>query len=201
MFNDLPLLSLLVWLPITGGLITLTSGDRESTGARRIAFAFSMATLLLCIPLYSGFNTATAAMQYEERVVWIEAFNIFYHMGVDGISMPLIVLTAFITPLVVIAGWKVINVRASQYMAAFLIMEGLMIGVFAALDAALFYVFWEAMLIPMFIVIGIWGGANRVYATIKFFLYTFFGSVFMLIALLYSSFVTWCMHGALQRPM
>jgi len=185
MFNDQPLLSLLVWLPIVGGLITLTSGDRESTGAKRIAFAFSMATLLLCIPLYSGFNTTTAAMQFEERVVWIEAFNIFYHMGVDGISMPLIVLTAFITPLVVIAGWKVINVRASQYMAAFLIMEGLMIGVFSALDSMLFYVFWEAMLIPMFLIIGVWGGPNRIYATIKFFLYTFLGSVLMLVALIY----------------
>ena len=105
MFNDLPLLSLLIWLPVVGGLITLTSGDRDSTGARRIALAFSIATLLLCIPLYTNFSTTTADMQFEERVVWIEAFNIFYHMGVDGISMPLIILTAFITPLVVIAGW------------------------------------------------------------------------------------------------
>ena len=185
MFNDLPLLSLLVWLPIVGGLITLTSGDRESTGAKRIAFAFSMVTLLLCIPLYTGFSTTTADMQFVERTPWIEAFNIYYHMGVDGISMPLIVLTAFITPLVVIAGWKVINVRASQYMAAFLIMEGLMIGVFTALDSMLFYVFWEAMLIPMFLIIGVWGGPNRIYATIKFFLYTFLGSVLMLVALIY----------------
>jgi NADH-quinone oxidoreductase subunit M len=185
MFNDLPLLSLLIWLPVVGGLITLTSGDRDSTGARRIALAFSIATLLLCIPLYTNFSTTTADMQFEERVVWIEAFNIFYHMGVDGISMPLIILTAFITPLVIIAGWKVIQVRASQYMAAFLIMEGLMIGVFSALDAMLFYVFWEAMLIPMFLIIGIWGGPNRIYATIKFFLYTFLGSVLMLVALIY----------------
>jgi NADH-quinone oxidoreductase subunit M len=185
MFNDLPLLSLLIWLPVVGGLITLTSGDRDSTGARRIALAFSIATLLLCIPLYTNFSTTTADMQFEERVVWIEAFNIFYHMGVDGISMPLIILTAFITPLVVIAGWKVIQVRASQYMAAFLIMEGLMIGVFSALDAMLFYVFWEAMLIPMFLIIGVWGGPNRIYATIKFFLYTFLGSVLMLVALIY----------------
>jgi len=144
MFNELPLLSILVWLPIVGGLITLTSGDRESTGAKRIAFMFSAITLLLCIPLYTGFDTSTADMQFAERYVWVEAFNIYYHLGIDGISMPLIALTAFITPLVIIAGWNVIQTRASQYMAAFLIMEGLMIGVFSALDAMLFYVFWEA---------------------------------------------------------
>ena len=185
MFNDLPLLSILIWLPILGGLITLTSGDRESTGAKRIAFVFSMVTLLLCIPLYTGFDITTANMQFEERIIWVEAFNIYYHIGVDGISMPLIALTAFITPLVIIAGWKVIEKRAAQYMAAFLIMEGLMIGVFSALDAMLFYVFWEAMLIPMFLIIGIWGGPKRIYATIKFFLYTFLGSVLMLVALIY----------------
>lgn len=185
MFNEMPLLSILVWLPIVGGLITLAAGDVESTGAKRIAFAFSMATLLLCIPLYQGFDLTTSNMQFEEKVVWIESFNIFYHLGVDGISMPLIILTAFITPLVVIAGWKVIQVRASQYMAAFLIMEGFMIGVFSALDSMLFYVFWEAMLIPMFLIIGVWGGPNRIYATIKFFLYTFLGSVLMLVALIY----------------
>jgi len=185
MFNELPLLSILVWLPIVGGLITLTSGDRESTGAKRIAFMFSAITLLLCIPLYTGFDTSTADMQFAERYVWVEAFNIYYHLGIDGISMPLIALTAFITPLVIIAGWNVIQTRASQYMAAFLIMEGLMIGVFSALDAMLFYVFWEAMLIPMFLIIGVWGGPNRIYATIKFFLYTFLGSVLMLVALIY----------------
>lgn len=185
MFNELPLLNLLVWLPIIGGLITLTSGGRESTGAKRIAFVFSIVTLLLCIPLYIGFDTSTADMQYAERYIWVEAFNIYYHLGVDGISMPLIALTAFITPLVIIAGWNVIQTRASQYMAAFLIMEGLMIGVFSALDAMLFYVFWEAMLIPMFLIIGVWGGPNRIYATIKFFLYTFLGSVLMLVALIY----------------
>lgn len=185
MFNDLPLISLVVWLPIIGGLITLTAGDRDSTGAKRIAFAFSMVTFFMTLPLYTGFNSSTAEMQFVERTPWIEAFNIYYHFGVDGISMPLIVLTAFITPLVVLAGWKVIQVRASQYMAAFLIMEGLMIGVFSALDSMLFYVFWEAMLIPMFLIIGIWGGPNRIYATIKFFLYTFLGSVLMLVALIY----------------
>ena len=124
-------------------------------------------------------------MQFPEMTPWISSFNINYHLGIDGISMPLIVLTTFMTGIVVIAGWEVIKDKVEQYMAAFLIMEGLMVGVFSALDAALFYVFWEALLIPMFIVIGVWGGENRVYATIKFFLYTFFGSVFMLIALLY----------------
>ncbi len=185
MLSDLPLLSLAVWLPIIGGLITLAAGDRDSTGAKRIAFAFSMVTFFLMIPLYTDFNISTADMQFVERTPWIEAFNIYYHLGVDGISMPLIVLTTFITPLVIVAGWKAIQVRASQYMAAFLIMEGLMIGVFSGLDSILFFVFWEAMLIPMFLIIGIWGGPNRIYATIKFFLYTFLGSVLMLIALIY----------------
>jgi len=145
-------------------------------------------TFLVSIPLYTGFDVTTAAMQFEENVPWVEAFQINYHLGIDGISMPLILLTTFITILVVAAGWEVIQNKPSQYMAAFLIMEGVMVGVFAALDAMLFYVFWEAMLIPMFLIIGIWGGPNRVYATIKFFLYTFFGSVFMLVALIYMYF-------------
>ena len=141
--------------------------------------------MLLSTLLYTHFDSATAVMQFQENVPWIEAFNVNYHLGVDGISMPLIILTTFTTVLVVLAGWEVIQDKTAQYMAAFLIMEGLMIGVFAALDAMLFYVFWEAMLIPMFLIIGIWGGPNRVYATIKFFLYTFLGSVFMLVALIY----------------
>ncbi|MGD8484056.1 MAG: NADH-quinone oxidoreductase subunit M [Thioalkalispiraceae bacterium] len=153
--------------------------------ARVVALLFSILAFILSIPLYTEFNTATAAMQFTELSPWISAFKINYHLGIDGISMPLIILTTFMTVIVVIAGWEVIKEKPAQYMAAFLIMAGLMNGVFAALDAALFYVFWEAMLIPMFIVIGVWGGPNRVYATIKFFLYTFFGSVFMLIALLY----------------
>jgi NADH-quinone oxidoreductase subunit M len=135
--------------------------------------------------LWIHFDTSTAAMQFVEKAPWIQSLSAFYHLGVDGISMPLIVLTTFVTPLVVIAGWKSIDNKPLQYFAAFLILEGMMIGVFSALDALLFYVFWEAMLIPMFIIIGIWGGPRRVYATIKFFLYTFFGSVFMLIALIY----------------
>ncbi|HHC71480.1 MAG TPA: NADH-quinone oxidoreductase subunit M [Thiotrichales bacterium] len=182
MSTQLPLLSILIWLPVAGAVATLFAGDR---GARLTALFFSVATFLISIPLYTGFDTSTWAMQFEERVPWIESFNVFYHLGVDGISMPLILLTTFTTPLVVLAGWRVITRRTAQYMAAFLVMEGVMVGVFAALDAVLFYVFWEAMLIPMFLIIGIWGGPRRVYATIKFFLYTFFGSVFMLVALIW----------------
>lgn len=152
--------------------------------ARWVALGFSVAVFGLSLPLYTGFNRSTAAMQFGEEVVWIEAYNIFYALGVDGISMPLILLTTLLTVLVVVAGWKVER-RAAQYMAALLLMEGLMIGVFASLDAVLFYVFWEAMLIPMFFIIGIWGGERRVYAAVKFFLYTLLGSLLMLVALLY----------------
>jgi len=186
MFLDWPLLSLVIWTPIIGGLFLLGFAKKDNpANTRFIALLISILTFLLSIPLYTSFDTTTAVMQFAEFKPWISSFNINYHLGVDGISMPLIVLTTFMTVIVVIAGWEVIKDKVEQYMAAFLIMEGLMVGVFSALDAALFYVFWEALLIPMFIVIGIWGGPNRVYATIKFFLYTFFGSVFMLIALLY----------------
>jgi len=186
MFLDWPLLSLVIWTPIIGGLLLLAFAKKENpANTRVIALLISALTFILSIPLYTDFDSSTAVMQFAEMTPWINTFNVNYHLGVDGISMPLIVLTTFMTVIVVIAGWEVIKDKVEQYMAAFLIMEGLMIGVFAALDAALFYVFWEAMLIPMFIVIGIWGGENRVYATIKFFLYTFLGSVFMLIALLY----------------
>ncbi len=185
LFEKLPLLSLLVWLPILGGAWILAAGERNAQGARVIALVVSLATFLLSIPLYTGFDTTTPAMQFVEKMPWIEAFSINYHLGVDGFSMPLILLTTFTTVLVVISAWEVIQYKVGQYMAAFLIMEGLMNGVFAAMDAMLFYVFWEAMLIPMFLIIGIWGGPNRIYATIKFFLYTFLGSVFMLVALLY----------------
>lgn len=188
MFAEWPLLSLVVWLPVIGGLLVLATGkDENASLARVLALLVSVVTFVLTLPLWSEFQTGTAQMQFVEKSAepWIAAFNIYYHLGVDGISMPLILLTSFSTVLVILAGWQVIQTRVAQYMAAFLFMEGLMIGVFAALDAALFYVLWEAMLIPMFIIIGIWGGPRRVYATIKFFLYTFFGSVFMLVALLY----------------
>ncbi|MFV2003757.1 MAG: NADH-quinone oxidoreductase subunit M [Gammaproteobacteria bacterium] len=183
---DLPLISLVVWLPIVGGVAVLLSGDKgDANGVRILALVISIATFILSLGLYTGFDTSTSAMQFVEKVAWIPVFDINYHFGVDGFSMPLIILTTFTTILVVMAAWEVIKKKPSQYLAAFLIMEGLMVGVFAALDAIFFYVFWEAMLVPMFILIGVWGGERRVYATIKFFIYTFIGSVFMLVALIY----------------
>jgi NADH-quinone oxidoreductase subunit M len=182
---DWPILSLLVWLPIAAGVLLLLLGDRNAFIGRWIAVAATMATFAVSVVLWREFDATTAAMQFVEQQPWIGAFNAWYALGVDGISMPLIVLTAFVTPLVVIAGWAGIEKRPNQYLAAFLILEGLMIGVFAATDALLFYVLWEAMLIPMFVIIGVWGGARRVYATLKFFLYTFLGSVLMLVALIY----------------
>ncbi|EQD81121.1 proton-translocating NADH-quinone oxidoreductase, chain M, partial [mine drainage metagenome] len=179
------LLSLLIWLPIAAGIVVLLLGERNIVAGRWISLIATLATLALCVPLWRDFNTHTAAYQFVEKAAWIPRFHAYYALGVDGISMPLIVLTALMTIPVVIAAWNVINARPAQYYASFLIMEGLMIGVFAATDALLFYFFWEAMLIPMFLIIGIWGGPRRVYATIKFFLYTFLGSVFMLAALIY----------------
>ncbi|UCC15503.1 MAG: NADH-quinone oxidoreductase subunit M [Gammaproteobacteria bacterium] len=182
---DFPLLSTLIWLPITGGILVLLIGDRRSGLTRWTALGVSVATFVASVPLFSEFDRTTAAMQFVERASWIERYSVEYFLGVDGVSMPLILLTTFVTVLVVVAGWEVIRQRPSQYFAAFLIMEGVMNGVFASLDAMLFYVFWEAMLIPMFIIIGIWGGERRIYATLKFFLYTFLGSVLMLVALIY----------------
>ncbi|HLU61213.1 MAG TPA: NADH-quinone oxidoreductase subunit M [Gammaproteobacteria bacterium] len=185
MFNELPLLSLLIWLPILGGVAVLFASKAGDGAVRWLSLAIALLAFLFSIPLYTNFESGTAAMQFVEFAPWIEALNVNYHLGVDGIAMPLIVLTTFMTLLVVIAGWEVIQDRVAQYFAAFLIMEGLMNGVFAALDGMLFYVFWEAMLIPMFLIIGIWGGPRRVYATMKFFLYTFLGSMLMLVAFIY----------------
>jgi len=183
------LLSLVIWLPILGGIAVLATGDdRRAMLARGLSLAVALATFAVTIPLYLRFDSTTAVMQFVELREWIPAFNVHYHLGVDGISLLLVLLTSFTTVLVVIAGWQVIQEKVAQYMAAFLIMEGLMIGVFAALDAILFYVFWEAMLIPMFLIIGMWGGPNRVYATIKFFLYTLLGSVLMLVAFIFLYF-------------
>ena len=179
------LLSTLIWLPILGGAVVLAVGDRASRPDRWLALLFSLGTFVLSLALYTGFDFATPGMQFVERTPWIQQFNIQYFLGVDGISTPLILLSTFLTPMIIVAGWTVIKNRPAQYMAAFLILEGLMVGVFAALDAMLFYVFWEAMLLPMFIIIGVWGGERRVYATLKFFLYTFLGSVLMLVALIY----------------
>jgi len=188
MTADWPIISATIWLPILGGALVLGSGDKAPNVSRWLALIFAVLTFLVSIPLYTGFDAGSAQMQFVEKTPWIPMFDVHYYLGVDGISMPLILLTTFISILVIIAGWEVIQYKPSQYMAAFLIMEGVMVGVFAALDAMLFYVFWEAMLIPMFIIIGVWGGPNRVYATIKFFLYTFLGSVFMLVALIYMYF-------------
>lgn len=185
MFADLPILSLLIWGPIVGGLWVLYAGDRQEDTVKTLALMISVVTFLLSLLLYTNFDTTTHEMQFVEFSYWIEAFNINYYLGIDGIAMPLIILTTFMTILVILSAWDVIEKRISHYLAAFLILEGLMNGVFASVDAILFYVFWEAMLIPMFLIIGIWGGPNRVYATIKFFLYTFLGSVFMLVAFLY----------------
>ncbi|MCS4504666.1 NADH-quinone oxidoreductase subunit M [wastewater metagenome] len=188
MFEGWPVLSLLIWLPILGGLAVLMTGERAADFSRRLALAISVVVFVLSLALWAGFESGTAAMQFVERTTWIDTFGIEYFLGVDGISMPLVILTTFSTVLVVIAGWEVIRYKPQQYLAAFLVMEGIMVGVFSALDAILFYVFWEAMLIPMFLIIGIWGGPNRIYATLKFFLYTFLGSVLMLVALIYLSY-------------
>ncbi len=177
-----PILSLTIWIPIIAGFLIIALGDGP---ARKLAAAASILTLLVSLPLYFGFDPGTAAMQFGESVAWLPAFDINYNLGVDGISMPLIILTTLINVIVVISAWEVIKDRPSLYLGAFSIMTGLMVGVFSALDAILFYVFFEATLIPMFLIIGIWGGPKRVYATIKFFLYTFLGSVFMLVALIY----------------
>ena len=185
------ILSILIWLPILGGILILsTGGDRNAQLARKIALGFSGGTFLLSLSLYADFDTTTASMQFVERYQWIESLHIQYFLGVDGISMPLIILTTLLTIIVVIAGWEVITKRVAQYMASFLIMEGLMIGVFSSMDAILFYLFWEAMLIPMFLIIGVWGGSNRVYAAIKFFLYTLVGSLLMLVAIIYLYFTS-----------
>ena len=186
---QIELLSLVIWFPIVGGILVLaTGGEQNAPVARRLALGISVASFLLSLSLYTGFDNTTAAMQFVERKAWIDLLHIEYYLGVDGISMPFILLTTFLTVVVVIAGWEVIQQRTAQYMAAFLIMEGLMIGVFCALDSILFYLFWEAMLVPMYLIIGIWGGKNRVYAAIKFFLYTLLGSLLMLVGFIYLYF-------------
>ena len=180
------LLSLAIWTPIVFGAVLLALGrDEHARAVRWIALIGALAGLLVTLPLYGGFQTGTAAMQFVEKAVWIERFNINYHLGVDGISFWFVPLTAFITVIVVLASWESITERVNQYMGAFLILSGLMIGVFTALDGMLFYVFFEATLIPMYLIIGIWGGPNKIYAAFKFFLYTLLGSLLMLIALIY----------------
>jgi NADH-quinone oxidoreductase subunit M len=180
------LLSLAIWTPIAFGVILLALGRDEHAGAVRwLALIGALVSFAVTLPLYSGFEVGSAAMQFVEKAAWIERFNVHYHLGVDGISLWFVLLTAFITVIVVIAGWEVITTKVNQYMAAFLILSGLMIGVFAALDGLLFYVFFEATLIPMYLIIGIWGGPNKIYAAFKFFLYTLLGSLLTLVAFIY----------------
>ena len=180
------LLSLAIWMPVFFGIVLLALGrDEHANAVRWIALVGALASLAVTVPLYAEFQLGTAAMQFVEHMPWIERFHVHYHLGVDGISLWLVLLTAFITVIVVIAGWTVITERVNQYMGAFLILSGLMIGVFTALDAMLFYVFFEATLIPMYLIIGIWGGPNKIYAAFKFFLYTLLGSLLMLVALIY----------------
>jgi NADH-quinone oxidoreductase subunit M len=186
MIFGLPVISVTIWLPIIFGVLVLATGnDKNAPLARILALVGGVLGFLVTLPLYTGFDITTSNMQFEEMHNWINRFNIHYHLGVDGISVLFILLNSFFTPLIVLAGWKVIEKRVAQYMAAFLIMSGIVNGVFAALDSILFYVFWEAMLIPMFIIIGVWGGPNRVYAAMKFFLYTLLGSLLMLVSLIY----------------
>ncbi len=186
MLTELPLLSLLVWLPILGSaLIFVMGGNKKPCLAKWMALLTAFICLGLCIPLWQGFDPTLSGFQFKEQQIWFPFLDIQYTLGIDGFALPLIVLTCLFTPLVVISAWKVIEQQVAHYMAAFLIMQGLMCGVFAACDAILFYVFWEGMLIPMFLIIGIWGGPNRIYATVKFFLYTFLGSVFLLVSLIY----------------
>ena len=181
-----PWLSLSIWVPILAGLVVLATGrDENARIARALALLGAVVGFLVTIPLYTGFDGATSAMQFVELTPWIERFNVYYHLGVDGISVLFVLLNSFITVLVVLAGWEVIQTRVAQYMAAFLILSGLLNGVFAALDGALFYVFFEATLIPMYLIIGVWGGPNRVYAALKFFLYTLLGSLLLLIGFIY----------------
>ena len=180
------LLSLAVWTPIAFGLVLLALGrDEHVRAVRWLALVGALISFLITLPLYAGFQLETSAMQFVEKAPWIERFNVNYHLGLDGISFWLVLLTAFINVIVVIAGWEVITRKVNQYMAAFLILSGLMIGVFCALDGLLFYVFFEATLIPMYLIIGIWGGPNKIYAAFKFFLYTLLGSLLTLVALIY----------------
>jgi NADH-quinone oxidoreductase subunit M len=186
MNTSLSLLSAAVWIPILAGVLVLAVGSDRNPGlVRGLSLGGAILGFLVTIPLYTGFDPTTSAMQFVERISWIDALDAHYHLGIDGLSIWLVLLTAFITVVVVVAGWQVIEERVAQYMASFLILSGLMIGVFSALDGLLFYVFFEATLIPMYIIIGVWGGPNRVYAAFKFFLYTLLGSLLTLVAFVY----------------
>jgi NADH-quinone oxidoreductase subunit M len=181
-----PFLSAAIWIPIGFGLFLLSAGrDRAAGVVRALALIGSLAGLVATLPIMTGFNLEQAGLQFEENIPWIDTLHANYHLGVDGLSIWFVPLTAFITLIAVLAGWKAIGERVAQYYAAFLIMSGLLIGVFSAVDGLLFYVFFEATLVPMYIIIGVWGGPNRVYAAIKFFLYTLLGSLLLLVAFVY----------------
>lgn len=183
------LLSVAIWLPVAVGALLLAAGrDEHAKVVRWVALLGALVSFLVTVPLVTGFDLSTSAMQFVEKLPWIDRFNVHYHLGVDGISVWFVPLTAFITVIVVMAGWEVVTERVNQYMGAFLILSGLMVGVFSALDGLLFYVFFEATLIPMYVIIGVWGGPRRVYAAFKFFLYTLLGSLLMLVALVYLYF-------------
>lgn len=189
MATHFPLLSFLIWQPIIGAaIILMQSNNIESTRTRYISLITIIISLIACVPLYSGFDVSTPVMQFKEHLAWLPAFGINYALGIDGIALPMILLSTFTTLIVILATWNSIKIKLNQYLAVFLIMQGLMVGVFAATDSILFYFFWEATLIPMFLIIGIWGSTNRFYAAVKFFLYTFIGSALMLIALIYLGF-------------
>lgn len=185
MITDIPILSILIWLPILAAIIVLFFGDRRANAARIVTVSSAVISLLFCVLLWWGFNGNSSGMQFQEHIAWIPVYGINYALGVDGISMPMVVLTCFTTLIVILASWTMVKKNVAQYLATFLIMQGTVVGVFAAMDAILFYFFWEAMLIPMYINIGIWGGKNKNYAAVKFFIFTFLGSAFMLIAFLY----------------
>ena len=191
---EYPILSVLTFLPLIGAILVMMirseDEELENRNARQVALWISGVTLALAVFALSKFDGSSAAIQFEEIMPWVPGFNMFYHVGVDGISMPFVLLTALLTPICVLVSWQSINKRVKAYMASFLALEGFVIGVFCALDFVLFYVYWEAMLIPMFLIVGIWGGENRVYAALKFFLYTFVGSVLMLIAIMYLYFAS-----------
>ncbi len=189
MSNNIPYLSLAIWLPIAFGVLIMALGNDKNAGAvRGASLIAALISFLVTLPLYFGFDTSTAQLQFVEKLPWIEAFGASYGLGVDGLSVWFVILTALITVFVVVAAWEVITEKVAQYMAAFLILSGLMVGVFTATDGLLFYVFFEATLIPMYIIVGVWGGPNRIYAAFKFFLYTLLGSLLTLVAIIYLQF-------------
>lgn len=185
MFKHLPILSILIWLPVIAAVVILVLGSKREHFARWVALVTTLLCLVACLFLYLGFDSAVSHMQFVEQIAWIPDYHINYDLGVDGVSMPLVILTCFTTLIVILGSWELVTEQVALYLATFLIMQGMVVGVFAAMDSILFYFFWEGMLIPMYLSIGIWGSQNRSYAAIKFFLYTFFGSAILLVALIY----------------